>query len=115
MENFKKFLNKLNEETYQVVKEEESKDLAKEDALSLIADFVKDVKVKFKKDEDRLEILKSASKTLEFYIDEIEEGDDDDEDEFEFDDAESDFDDDLDFDDTADIDDDIEDDFDEED
>ena len=77
MGNVSKFLKKLQEETYQVVKEEESKDLAKEDSLSLIAEFVKDVKKQFKKKEDRIEILKSAAKTLDFYIDEIEEGDDD--------------------------------------
>jgi len=65
------FLKRLEEETYKVVKEEESKDLAKEDALSLIAEFVKDVKKQFKKSEDRIEILKAAAKTLDFYIDEI--------------------------------------------
>lgn len=78
MGNMSNFLKKLEEETYQVVKEEESKDLAKEDALSLIAEFVKDVKKQFKKKEDRVEILKSAAKTLDFYIDEIEEEEPDD-------------------------------------
>lgn len=66
------FLSKLEEETYRVIKEEESKDLAKEDALTLIAEFVKDVKKKFSKKEDKMEILRSAEKTLGFYINEIE-------------------------------------------
>lgn len=77
MEHIGNFLKKLEEETYQVVQEEESKGLAKEDALSLIAEFVKEVKKQFKKKEDRMEILKSAAKTLDFYIDEIEEDQDD--------------------------------------
>lgn len=51
--------------------EEENKDLAKEDSLALIAEFVKDVKKKFENREDQLEILRDASKTLEFYINEI--------------------------------------------
>lgn len=75
MNSVNKFLQKLGEETYQVVQEEETKNLAKEDALSLIAEFVKDVKKKFSKKEDRTEILRSAAKTLDFYIDEIEEED----------------------------------------
>ena len=48
------------------------KDLAKEDALSLVSEFVKDVKKKFPNKEDKLEILRDASKTLDFYINEIE-------------------------------------------
>lgn len=48
------------------------KDLAKEDALSLVSEFVKDVKKKFPNKEDKLEILRDVSKTLEFYINEIE-------------------------------------------
>lgn len=78
MGNMNRFLKRLEEETYKVVKEEESKDLAKEDALSLIAEFVKDVKKQFKKKEDRMEILKAAAKTLDFYIDEIAEEEPDD-------------------------------------
>ncbi len=76
MKELNNFLSKLKLENkvsnkYTVLDEEESKDLAKEDALALIAEFVKDVKKKFQKKEDRLEILKDASKTLEFYINEI--------------------------------------------
>jgi hypothetical protein len=61
----------MNEEFYSITEAEESKNLAKEDALSLIAEFVKDVKKKFNKREDQLEILRAADKTLTFYIDEI--------------------------------------------
>lgn len=74
MDNMKGFLKKLDEETFQVVKEEESKNLAREDALALIAEFVKGVKKDFSKKEDQLSILRSASKTLDFYINEIETG-----------------------------------------
>lgn len=76
MDSMKNFLRKLDEETYQVVKEEETKNLAKEDALALIADFVKKVKKDFSKREDQLSILRSAAKTMDFYIDEIETGSD---------------------------------------
>lgn len=79
MDGIKAFLNKMNEETYQIVEEEESKNLAKEDALTLIAEFVKDVKKKFSKQEDRIEILKTALKTLEFFIEDILEGGEEDE------------------------------------
>ena len=72
MASFRSFLDKLDESSYNIVKEEETKSLAKEDALSLIATFVKDVKKKFTKPEDRVEILGAASKTLDFYINEIE-------------------------------------------
>ena len=73
MKDIKNFLYKLNEETDEFGKEEVSKNLAKEDALSLIADFVKSVKKDFSKYADRAEILNAANKTLAFYIDEIEE------------------------------------------
>lgn len=72
MEDIKNFLKKMNEETYQIVEEEESKNLAKEDTLTLIAEFVKDVKKRFAKSADRMEILKLAAKTLDFYIENIE-------------------------------------------
>ena len=68
------FLRKLDEETTSVLKEQKEKEVAKEDALTMIAAFVKDVKKKFTDADDRVEILKAASKTLEFYIDQIEEG-----------------------------------------
>jgi hypothetical protein len=77
--DYKKFFNKLNEETGRVIKEQKAKEVAKEDALTLVADFVKDVKKKFSDDEDRVEILRAASKTLDFYIDEIEEGEEEEE------------------------------------
>lgn len=78
MKELNNFLDKLMLESgkskgrYNVLDEEgPSKDLAKEDALALIAAFVKDVKKKFPKSEDRIEIIKDASKTLEFYMNEI--------------------------------------------
>ena len=72
MKGIKGFLDRLNEETSLVLEAEESKNLAREDALMLIATFVKDVKKKFSKKEDQLAILNSADKTLSFYINEIE-------------------------------------------
>lgn len=74
--NLNSFLDKLKLENnkhtkYKVLEEQESKDLAKEDALTLIAEFVKDVKKKFENKDDRIEILNDALKTLEFYINEI--------------------------------------------
>ena len=72
MENIRSFLSRLDEETEVIQEAEESKNLAREDALALIAAFVKDIKKKFSKKEDQLAILSSASKTLTFYINEIE-------------------------------------------
>lgn len=72
MKGMNDFLRKLSEEAEVVGQEDVSKNLAKEDALRLIADFVKTVKGKFTKPADRLEILNAADKTLRFYIDEIE-------------------------------------------
>ena len=73
--NLSNLLDKLKYENKEIssfnVLEEENKDLAKEDSLALIAEFVKDVKKKFENREDQLEILRDASKTLEFYINEI--------------------------------------------
>ena len=69
----KNLLNKLSEQAETAGEEEASKNLAKEDALSLIANFVKDIKKKFSKHADRSEILEAAQKTLKFYIDEIDE------------------------------------------
>jgi len=76
MKNLKSFHKKLvkesgNEKDYSIA-EAMDKDLAKEDALSLVSEFVKDVKKKFPNKQDKLEILKDVSKTLEFYIHEIE-------------------------------------------
>ena len=71
MNGLNDFLTKLNEDLDEVGKEDVSKNLAKEDALKYIADFVKDIKSKFSKPADRAEILEAASKTLRFYIDEI--------------------------------------------
>lgn len=65
-----RFENKKPGESFEVL-DEESKDLAKEDALALIAEFVKDVKKKFENRDDQIEILRDASKTLEFYINEV--------------------------------------------
>jgi len=72
MKDIRRFLNKLNEETTTILEAEESKNLAREDSLAMIATFVKDVKKKFSKKEDQLAILNSAAKTLNFYINEIE-------------------------------------------
>jgi len=72
MKGMDDFLRKLSEETDATGQEDVSKNLAKEDALRLIADFVKTVKTRFTKPADRLEILNAAEKTLRFYIDEIE-------------------------------------------
>jgi hypothetical protein len=71
MKSVKDLVKRLAEETYQIKEGDGDKDLAKEDALSLIADFVKEVKKSFKDKEDELEILRAASKTLEFFINEI--------------------------------------------
>ena len=72
MDGINSFLKRLNEQTFEVGQEDVSKNLAKEDALSMIAAFVKDLKKKFTKVADRLEILNAANKTLGFYINEIE-------------------------------------------
>lgn len=72
MKDMNHFLRKLSEEAEIVGQEDVSRNLAKEDALRLIADFVKNVKQKFTKPADKLEILNAAEKTLRFYIDEIE-------------------------------------------
>jgi hypothetical protein len=74
MDGINSFLKKLNEESDEVGQEDVSKNIAKEDALSLVASFVKDVKKKFSKMADRLEIMNAANKTLGFYINEIESG-----------------------------------------
>ncbi len=66
------FLRKLNEETEESGKEEVSKNIAKEDALKFVADFVKSVKGKFSKSADQIEILRAGVKTLQFYVDELE-------------------------------------------
>jgi len=76
MKNLKSFHKKLvkesnNSDDYSIA-EAVDKDLAKEDALSLVSEFVKDVKKRFPNKQDKLEILKDVSKTLEFYINEIE-------------------------------------------
>lgn len=75
MKNLDKFYKKLIKESGQreySIDEAVDKDLAKEDALTLVSEFVKEIKKKFDNKQDRLEILKDASKTLEFYINEIE-------------------------------------------
>jgi len=68
-----KLLKRLLSEIYEAEQQDEqvSKNLAKEDALTLIAEFVKDVKKQFSKKVDRTEILEAARKTLEFFINEI--------------------------------------------
>jgi len=68
-----KLLKRLLSEIYEAEQQDEqvSKNLAKEDALTLIAEFVKDVKKQFSKKADRSEILEAARKTLEFFINEI--------------------------------------------
>lgn len=73
MDKIKGLLKRLQEEAYELDQQEEevSKNLAKEDALTLIAEFVKDVKRQFAKTADRKEILDAARKTLEFFINEI--------------------------------------------
>ncbi len=71
MDKLNKKLIKENSKPY-TMEEAVNKDLAKEDALSLVSEFVKDVKKKFPNKEDKLEILRDISKTLEFYINEIE-------------------------------------------
>lgn len=73
MDKIQGLLKRLQEEAYELDQEEEevSKNLAKEDALTLIAEFVKDVKKKFSKPADKKEILDAAKKTLEFFINEI--------------------------------------------
>ncbi len=72
MKGMNDFLTKLYEETDVAGKEEVSKNLAKEDALKFVADFVKSVKSKFSKNADRIEILRASAATLQFYVDEFE-------------------------------------------
>lgn len=72
MKGMNDFLRKLTEETDDAGKEDSSKNLAKEEALRLIADFVKTVKGKFPKSADRIEVLNACENTLRFYIDELE-------------------------------------------
>ena len=72
LEKFHKRLIKESGKQEYTIQEAVDKDLAKEDALALVSEFVKDVKKKFTNKEDKLEILRDVSKTLEFYINEIE-------------------------------------------
>lgn len=74
MKDLKKFHKRLIKESSKkeyTIKEAINKDLQREDALALISEFVKDVKKKFDK-KDVLEILRDTSKTLDFFINEIE-------------------------------------------
>ena len=73
MKNLKRFHKELIKESddYEIT-EAADKELAKEDSLSLVSEFVKDVKKKFDNKKDVLEILKDASKVLSFFINEIE-------------------------------------------
>ena len=70
MKSIGKFLDKLTEEAFTI--SEEDVDDAKEEALSFVAEFVKDVKKRFPKKEDKMVILEAAQKTLKFFIEEIE-------------------------------------------
>ncbi len=70
MKDVGKFLEKLTEEAF-TISEEDVED-AKEEALSFVAEFVKDVKKRFPKKEDKMVILEAAQKTLKFFIEEIE-------------------------------------------
>jgi hypothetical protein len=63
----KDLISKLNEEVG-----EPSKNLSREDALAMVSTFVKDIKKKFPSKADRGEILRTALKTFQFYVDEIE-------------------------------------------
>jgi len=74
MKNLKSFHTKLVKENTNdyFVEESVDKDIAKEDSLELVSQFVKDVKKKFPNKQDKLEILRDVSKVLEFYINEIE-------------------------------------------
>jgi hypothetical protein len=72
MKGMNDFLKKLTEETDSADQEDASKNLAKEDALKFVADFVKSVKGKFSKNADRIEIIRAGVKTLQFYVDELE-------------------------------------------
>ena len=59
-------INRLQEEVG-----EPSKNLTKEDALAMVSSFVKDIRKKFPSMADRKAILKTALKTLQFYVDEV--------------------------------------------
>lgn len=72
LKKFHKHLMKESDQPKYSIDEEVKKDLAKEDALTLVSEFVKDVKKKFPEKKDRLEVLKDVEKTLTFYINEIE-------------------------------------------
>lgn len=62
----KTLIGKLQEEVG-----EPSKNLTREDALAMVSNFVKDIRKKFPSAADRKEILKTALKTLQFYVDEV--------------------------------------------
>ena len=62
----KKLIVRLQEEVG-----EPSKNLTKEDALAMVSNFVKEIRKKFPSAADRKEILKTALKTLQFYVDEV--------------------------------------------
>jgi hypothetical protein len=76
MKNLKSFHKQLMREAddtrYTIKESGHSKDLAKEDSLSLISEFVREVKKQFTDKNDQLEILRDASKCLEFFLNEIE-------------------------------------------
>jgi hypothetical protein len=74
MKNLKSFHKQLLREAGEQysISEAADKDLAKEDVLSLISEFVKEIKKQFTDKNDRMEILRDASKCLDFFINEIE-------------------------------------------
>ena len=75
MKDINNFLSKLHEETEKLYEAEDAKNLAREEALSLVAEFVKNVKKKFEDPSDVREVLNTVLKTLQFYVDQIAAGD----------------------------------------
>ena len=47
---------------------------AKEEALGMVSEFVKNVKKKFMDKKEQIKVLKDAAKLINFYVDEIEGG-----------------------------------------
>jgi len=69
------FLKRLHEETEKLNEADDAKNMAREEALSLVAEFVKNVKKKFEDPSDVRDVLDTVLKTLQFYVDQIAAGD----------------------------------------
>lgn len=75
MKDINIFLKRLHEETEKLHEADDAKNMAREEALSLVAEFVKNVKKKFEDPSDVRDVLNTVLKTLQFYVDQIAAGD----------------------------------------